>query len=80
MPRLRCDAVDQAIGEGIRRARQRRGLTLKQLADRLGITHQQVQKYETAADRISANRLLRIAIALDQPVESFFGHAYARRR
>lgn len=80
MPRLRLDEVDRAIGQGIRRARRRRAMTLKQLAMRLGLTHQQVQKYETAADRISASRLLRVALVLDQPIESFFPEAYARGR
>lgn len=42
------------------------------LADRLGLTFQQVQKYERGANRISASKLFEIAAALNVPVSSFF--------
>jgi transcriptional regulator with XRE-family HTH domain len=47
-------------------------ITQQQLADRLCITFQQVQKYERGANRISSSRLWEIAEALDAPVSHFF--------
>jgi transcriptional regulator with XRE-family HTH domain len=48
------------------------GMTQQQLGDRVGIKFQQIQKYETGANRISASRLWDIATALDAPVDFFF--------
>jgi transcriptional regulator with XRE-family HTH domain len=47
------------------------------LADRLGITFQQVQKYEKGANRIAASRLVSIAGALDQPISYFLADSKA---
>jgi transcriptional regulator with XRE-family HTH domain len=47
-------------------------MTQQQLAERVGIKFQQIQKYETGANRISASRLWDIAEALDVPVSFFF--------
>jgi transcriptional regulator with XRE-family HTH domain len=57
--------VDAAIGERIRRRRAELGLTQAQLARRLGVSYQQVQKYERGANRISASRLYGLALRLD---------------
>lgn len=54
----RCRPLDRAIGEKLRAARKLRGVTQQQLADHLGVTHQQVQKYEDGANRISASALV----------------------
>ncbi|MEM8572892.1 MAG: helix-turn-helix transcriptional regulator, partial [Pseudomonadota bacterium] len=48
------------------------GMTQQQLADHVGIKFQQIQKYETGMNRISASRLWEIAEALDVPVNYFF--------
>jgi transcriptional regulator with XRE-family HTH domain len=48
------------------------GMTQQQLAERVGIKFQQIQKYETGMNRISASRLWDIAGALDVPVAFFF--------
>lgn len=61
-------AVDLALGMNIRRARVERGLTIVELAARVGRTHQQVQKYETGANRVAVSTLYAIARALDAPV------------
>jgi transcriptional regulator with XRE-family HTH domain len=50
------------------------------LADLVGVTFQQVQKYERGINRITASRLLDIAIALDTPVASFFEGLSGSRR
>lgn len=45
----------------------------KDLADKIGVTFQQLQKYETAGNRISASRLFQIAQAMEMPVSTLFG-------
>lgn len=47
-------------------------MTQQQLAEKVGIKFQQIQKYETGANRVSASRLWDIAAALDVPVSHFF--------
>lgn len=57
--------VDVITGEVIRRLRDRAGVTQETLAHRLGLSYQQVQKYETAKNRISISRLFDVAEALE---------------
>jgi transcriptional regulator with XRE-family HTH domain len=64
--------VDQHVGERIRKRRTLLGYTQEQLADALEISYQQVQKYETGANRVSAGRLFQIAQRLDVSVAYFF--------
>ena len=63
--------VDVHVGKRIRHRRWMTGITQQQLADRVGIKFQQIQKYETGANRVSASRLWEIARALEVPVERF---------
>ena len=62
---------DEFIGQRIRAARLAANLTQAALAERLGITFQQIQKYETGKNRISAPSLFKVARLLSVPVESF---------
>ncbi|HBB56135.1 MAG TPA: transcriptional regulator [Hyphomonadaceae bacterium] len=64
--------VDRHVGSRVRMRRHEMGLSQEQLASRLGVTFQQVQKYERAVNRISASRLFDISRALDVPVSTFF--------
>jgi transcriptional regulator with XRE-family HTH domain len=64
--------VDQHIGERIRLRRTELGLTQEQLADTLGISYQQIQKYETGANRISASRIYELARRLEVDLAYFF--------
>lgn len=64
--------VDIHVGQRVRQRRWMIGMTQQQLANRVGIKFQQIQKYETGANRISASRLWDIAEALDVPVSFFF--------
>lgn len=64
--------VDEFVGERIRQRRAMLGLTQDQLAASLKISYQQVQKYETGANRVSAGRLYEIAQCLDTDVGFFF--------
>jgi transcriptional regulator with XRE-family HTH domain len=65
--------IDRQVGERVRRRRILLGLTQDQLAEVLGISYQQIQKYETGANRISAGRLAQIADALEVQPGWFFG-------
>lgn len=64
--------VDEHVGERIRHLRTTLGLTQEQLASALGISYQQIQKYETGANRVSAGRLYEIAMELDVEPSFFF--------
>src|SRR4051794_1800670 len=68
----RTRRIDQHVGERIRLRRTERGLTQEQLADALDVSYQQVQKYETGANRISAGRIWEIARKLAVEVGYFF--------
>ena len=64
--------VDHHVGQRLRRRRKLLGLTQQQLGDSIGIRFQQVQKYESGANRMSASRLFDLAEALDVPVQYFY--------
>jgi transcriptional regulator with XRE-family HTH domain len=64
--------VDVHVGKRVRHRRWLIGMTQQQLAEKVGIKFQQIQKYETGANRISASRLWDIADALDVKVSFFF--------
>ena len=64
--------VDVHVGMRVRHRRWLIGMTQQQLAEKVGIKFQQIQKYETGANRVSASRLWDIADALDVPVSFFF--------
>ncbi len=64
--------VDVHVGKRIRHRRWMNGTTQQQLAERVGIKFQQIQKYETGMNRVSASRLWDIANVLDVPVSFFF--------
>lgn len=64
--------IDLAIGERIRENRLARGLSLQDLAKAIGVTHQQIQKYERGTCRVSAAMLYRLADALLCDIEALF--------
>ncbi len=64
--------VDIHVGKRIRQRRWLVGMTQQELGDAVGIKFQQIQKYETGANRVSASRLWEIADALDVQVTFFF--------
>jgi len=65
-------AIDSRLGQRVRARRLEIGMSQERLADLLGVTFQQVQKYERGVNRIAASRLFAIADALDMPVARFF--------
>lgn len=64
--------VDKHVGAAVRRERTLRGMSQSKLAEAVGITFQQVQKYENGSNRIGASRMWQFAQALGVPVASFF--------
>jgi len=64
--------VDVHVGKRVRHRRWLIGKTQQQLAEQVGIKFQQIQKYETGANRVSASRLWDIGEALEVPVSFFF--------
>ena len=64
--------VDYYIGKEIYSLRLAHGLSLQQLSQEMGVTHQQLRKYEKGINRISAGRLVLIAKALSKDVAFFY--------
>jgi transcriptional regulator with XRE-family HTH domain len=64
--------VDVHVGKRVRHRRWMVGMTQQQLADKVGIKFQQIQKYETGMNRISASRLWDISEALGVTIAFFF--------
>lgn len=64
--------VDIAVGTRVRLLRQSRGMSQTVLGEHLGITFQQIQKYEKGTNRIGSSRLAQIANVLDVPVSTLF--------
>ena len=64
--------VDVHVGERVRLRRKLLGMTQTDLGDAIGLTFQQVQKYERGVNRISASRLCELSRVLDVPINYFF--------
>lgn len=64
--------VDVTVGRNVRIWRMAKGLSQAQLAARLGVTFQQVQKYETGGNRIPTGRLVKLAAILGIPIAALF--------
>jgi transcriptional regulator with XRE-family HTH domain len=69
----RADNRDAEVGRRVRSRRLECRLSQTELADKIGVTFQQVQKYEKGVNRIGAGRLQRISEALEVPISFFFG-------
>jgi transcriptional regulator with XRE-family HTH domain len=67
-------ALDIEIGKRIRIRRRQLAMTQIDLAEKLGVAYQQVQKYESGKSRVSAGRLPLMASALDVQIGYFYGH------
>jgi transcriptional regulator with XRE-family HTH domain len=71
MPR-HSSSVDKHVGARLRAARMEAGKSQTQVAEAIGITFQQIQKYEKGTNRISAGTLHELSRLLDKPVQFFF--------
>jgi transcriptional regulator with XRE-family HTH domain len=73
-PRVKGTTSDDVeVGQRIRARRMAKGMSQTELGAMLGVTFQQVQKYEKGVNRVGAGRLVRVAEALEVPVSFFFG-------
>ena len=74
MPRKdkESDKLNNRIGSLIREIRLSFGLSRVELAPKIGVTHQQLHKYESGQNRVTASRLYKIANVLERPVSFFF--------
>lgn len=64
--------IDRRVGERLRVFRLARGYTQKDVAERVGLSFQQVQKYEQGLNRITAGRLWQLASILEVDIQDFF--------
>ena len=74
-PRKEPNPIDVHVGTRLKSRRGAVGMTQEKLGDQLGVTFQQIQKYEKGANRIGASRLQEISRILDVPVAYFFEDA-----
>ncbi len=65
-------SVDVHVGQRVRWRRWQQGMTQQQLGNKLGIKAQQIQNYETGANRVSASHMRDIAATMEVPVSFFF--------
>jgi len=72
MNKKQANSIDRMVGERVRDRRMALGMSQEMLARKLGLSFQQIQKYEKGTNRISAGRLFVIAKALSTPIAGFF--------
>jgi transcriptional regulator with XRE-family HTH domain len=72
VPRKQADPIDAQVGNRVRLRRMLVGMSQEKLGELLGLTFQQVQKYEKGVNRIGAGRLFRVAHILNVEVPYFF--------
>ncbi len=65
--------VDKFVGERLRKKRKSLGYSQQALAAAVGLTFQQIQKYEKGTNRVSASKLYELSRFLDEPIAWFFG-------
>ena len=65
-------SVDVTVGNRVREMRIRKGLSQQVLGEQVGVSFQQIQKYERGTNRMGSSRLVKISDVLDVPVASFF--------
>src|SRR5450755_4119740 len=78
VPRNGLNPIDKHVGSRVRMRRLMLEMSQSKLADALGLTFQQVQKYEKGANRIGASRLQHISQILQVPVPFFFDRVPGR--
>lgn len=67
------DPLDQRIGANIRLYREKKGLSQTELGESIGVTYQQIQKYENASNRVAASTLIRFARVLGVSTDALLG-------
>ena len=64
--------IDRHVGSQIKLRRKEVGLSQERLGDAMGLTFQQIQKYESGANRVGSSRLHDLSLILGRPIEYFF--------
>jgi transcriptional regulator with XRE-family HTH domain len=72
LPKKQANLIDGQVGNRLRLRRMMIGMSQEKVGELLGLTFQQVQKYEKGANRISAGRLFEIARILGVPIQYFY--------
>src|ERR1700756_5679501 len=72
VPKKQANPIDTQVGNRVRIRRMLIGMSQEKLGDLLGLTFQQVQKYEKGVNRIGAGRLYEVARILNVPVDFFY--------
>ena len=72
VPKKQANPIDIQVGNRVRIRRMLIGMSQERLGDLLGLTFQQVQKYEKGVNRIGAGRLFEVSRILDVPVDFFY--------
>ena len=72
MPKKQANPIDVQVGNRVRIRRMLIGMSQERLGDLLGLTFQQVQKYEKGVNRIGAGRLFEVSRILNVPVDFFY--------
>ena len=72
MPKKQANPIDIQVGNRVRIRRMLIGMSQERLGDLLGLTFQQVQKYEKGVNRIGAGRLFEVSRILNVPVDFFY--------
>jgi transcriptional regulator with XRE-family HTH domain len=71
----RIEPVDKLVGQNIRIFRMAKGISQTELGNSVGVTFQQIQKYEKGANRVGSSRLAKIAVILKVPISNFFDNS-----
>ena len=71
MPKRKTTPIDKKVGKQLKKARTYRGLSQEELADEVGLTFQQIQKYEKGSNRVAISRLYELANTLELPITYF---------
>jgi len=71
----RIEPVDKLVGQNIRIFRMAKGISQTELGNSVGVTFQQIQKYEKGANRVGSSRLAKIAAILKVPISNFFDNS-----
>src|SRR5437667_3675513 len=79
VPKKAPNPIDKHVGSRVRMRRMMLNMSQEKLGDALGLTFQQVQKYEKGTNRIGASRLHQIAEIFGVPVQAFFEGAPTKR-
>ena len=80
MSKARITTLDLHVAKRLRAARVQRGLSQEKSGEAIGVSFQQVQKYEKGTNRIAASKLFQLAVLYDMPIQWFFEDLDGRKK